>query len=93
MLHELGHAFGLDHSNGADEIMYWQAGNGVYPDGYFRGLYAAGDLAGLATDGLGQGCFQRVHRFRDRGAHPAPAAAVGVPAAGLGAPAQSRLRL
>ena len=48
MLHEFGQAFGLDHANGADEIMYWQAGNGVYPDGYFRGLYAAGDLAGLA---------------------------------------------
>jgi hypothetical protein len=63
MLHEFGHAFGLDHSNGADEIMYWQAGNGVYPDGYFRGLYAAGDLKGLATDGLGQGCFRRVNRF------------------------------
>jgi hypothetical protein len=65
MLHEFGHAFGLDHSNSADEIMYWQAGNGVYPDGYFRGLYAAGDLAGLAKDGLGQGCFHRVNRFRD----------------------------
>ncbi len=65
MLHEFGHAFGLDHSNGADEIMYWQAGNGVYPDGYFRGLYAAGDLTGLATDGLGQGCFRRVNRFRE----------------------------
>ena len=62
MLHEIGHAFGLDHSNGADEIMYWQAGNGVYPDGYFRGLYAAGDLKGLATDGLGQGCFHKGFR-------------------------------
>ena len=50
---------------GADEIMYWQAGNGVYPDGYFRGLYGAGDLKGLATDGLGQGCFRSVRRFRD----------------------------
>ncbi len=65
MLHEIGHAFGLDHSNGADEIMYWQAGNGVYPDGYFRGLYAAGDLAGLAKDGLGQGCFRTVRHFKD----------------------------
>ena len=65
MLHEFGHAFGLDHSNGADEIMYWQAGNGVYPDGYFRGLYGAGDLKGLDTNGLGQGCFRSVHRFRD----------------------------
>jgi hypothetical protein len=45
--------------------MYWQAGNGVYPDGYFRGLYDAGDLTGLATDGLGQGCFRKVNRFRE----------------------------
>ena len=65
MLHEFGHAFGLDHSNGADEIMYWQAGNGVYPDGYFRALYGAGDLAGLATNGLGQGCFRTVRGFRE----------------------------
>ena len=64
MLHEFGHAFGLDHSNGADEIMYFQAGNGVYPDGYFRGLYGAGDLTGLAIDGLGQGCFRSVRGFR-----------------------------
>jgi hypothetical protein len=65
MLHEFGHAFGLDHSPGADEIMYWQAGDGVYPDGLFRGQYDAGDLTGLATDGLGQGCFHRVNRFRE----------------------------
>jgi hypothetical protein len=65
MLHELGHAFGLDHSPAPDEIMYSQAGDGVYPDGHFRGLYDAGDLAGLAADGLGQGCFHRVTRFRE----------------------------
>ena len=65
MLHEVGHAFGLDHSPSAEEIMYWQAGNGVWPDGYFRGLYGAGDLAGLAKDGLGQGCFRTVNRFRE----------------------------
>ncbi|HEX5090967.1 MAG TPA: matrixin family metalloprotease [Nocardioides sp.] len=67
MLHEVGHAFGLDHSPAADEIMFWQAGNGVYPDGHFRALYDAGDLAGLATDGLGQGCFHKV-RYRVDGA-------------------------
>jgi len=74
MLHEVGHAFGLDHSPATDEIMYWQAGHGVYPDGQFRGLYDAGDLAGLATDGLGQGCFHRVGRFREgaRALVPAP---------------------
>jgi hypothetical protein len=64
MLHEVGHAFGLDHSNGADQIMYWQAGNGVWADGYFRGLYGAGDLEGLATNGLNQGCFRSVRGFR-----------------------------
>ena len=66
MLHEFGHAFGLDHSPAADEIMYWQAGNGVYPDGCFRGLYDAGDLTGLATNGLGQGCFRKVRRLPGR---------------------------
>jgi len=65
VLHEVGHAFGLDHSPAVDEIMYWEAGHGVYPDGQFRGLYDAGDLAGLAADGLGQGCFHRVGRFRE----------------------------
>ena len=67
MLHELGHAFGLDHTSSPDEIMYWQAGNGVYPDGTFRGLYDSGDLAGLAVNGLGQGCFHRVNGFREGG--------------------------
>ena len=65
MLHEFGHAFGLDHSPAPDEIMYWQAGHGVYPDGKFRGLYGWGDLAGLGVDGLGQGCFHRVNHFRE----------------------------
>ena len=73
--------------------MYWQAGNGLYPDGNFRGLYGAGDLAGLATNGLGQGCFRKVRSFRERraGSHPgSPAAALAAPALtprpGLGAP-------
>jgi hypothetical protein len=57
VLHELGHAFGLDHVSATDEIMYPDIGVGRYPDGTFRGQYDAGDLAGLATNGLGQGCF------------------------------------
>ena len=72
MLHEIGHAFGLDHSPAADEIMYWQAGNGVWSDGYFRALYGAGDLAGLATNGLGQGCFRNDNRGREAARIPAP---------------------
>jgi hypothetical protein len=64
ILHELGHAFGLAHVPATDEIMYPGAGHGAYPDGTFRGLYDAGDLAGLATNGLGQGCF-RLARHRE----------------------------
>jgi hypothetical protein len=64
ILHELGHAFGLDHAAAKDEIMYYQAGNGVWPGGYFLGLYDNGDLSGLATNGLGQGCFKSVRSFR-----------------------------
>lgn len=56
LLHELGHAFGLDHSPATDEIMYYQAGNGVWPDGQFHSRYAAGDLAGLARNGRASGC-------------------------------------
>jgi len=65
ILHELGHASGLAHVGATDEIMYPGAGNGPYPDGTFQGLYDAGDLAGLATNGLQQGCFHKVRNFRE----------------------------
>ena len=65
ILHEVGHAFGLAHVAATDEIMYPSAGAGPYPDGSFAGLYDAGDLAGLATNGLGQGCFRKVRHFRE----------------------------
>ena len=70
ILHEFGHAFGLDHSPSPDEIMYWQAGNGVYSDGYFRGLYNAGDLTGTGHERTRPGLLppgQRLPRRRAGG--------------------------
>ena len=64
ILHELGHAFGLQHVTPADEMMHPGAVL-PYPDGNHAGLYGAGDLAGLATNGLGQGCFRPDHRSRE----------------------------
>jgi hypothetical protein len=65
VMHEIGHAFGLDHAPTGDEIMYYQSGNGVYPDGLFRGQYALGDLTGLAKNGLDTGCNRSL-----RGGYP-----------------------
>lgn len=62
LIHEIGHAMGLDHvPSNPEEIM-----NGAtylrYPDGHFRGLYAQGDLAGLQTLGLGEGCTRPIRK-------------------------------
>ncbi len=51
LLHELGHAVGLDHARLASEVMYPVVGNGS-PDGY-----TAGDLAGLSRVGRSAGCL------------------------------------
>jgi hypothetical protein len=64
ILHEIGHAMGLDHIGATDEVMYPAAGAGPWPDRVFRGLYDAGDLAGLAAQGLDQGCITKVNRPR-----------------------------
>ena len=64
ILHEIGHAFGLAHVTPADEMMH--PGSVLpYPDGSYAALYGAGDLAGLATNGLGQGCFRKDNRSRE----------------------------
>ena len=50
LLHELAHALGLDHTTAADQVMYPSLSSTSY------GSYGAGDLAGLAKVGAGQGC-------------------------------------
>lgn len=72
LLHEIGHAFGLDHSAGADEMMY--AGQwSPEADGVYRSRLAAGDLAGLGRLGLGQGCLRPIRgRLQPRPQAPAP---------------------
>ena len=51
LLHELGHAVGLNHAHYTSEIMYPVISN-YSPDGY-----TAGDLAGLAQVGASRGCL------------------------------------
>jgi hypothetical protein len=51
LLHELGHAVGLNHAHYTSEIMY-PVINNYSPDGY-----TAGDLSGLAKVGASQGCL------------------------------------
>ena len=51
LLHEIGHAMGLDHAGATSQIMYPALQSG------FRGRYEAGDLAGLHALGAEQGCL------------------------------------
>lgn len=63
LLHEIGHAFGLDHARDSDEMMngeVWTPDG----DGVFRSLYHAGDLTGLSKVGLAQGCLRPLRDAR-----------------------------
>ena len=50
LIHELGHAVGLDHVRDRKQMMY------PGPNG-FKAAFAKGDLKGLAKVGVGAGCF------------------------------------
>jgi hypothetical protein len=64
IIHELGHAVGLDHvPSAAQEIMNGR-GYYRYPDGYYKGLYNLGDLNGLSKVGLKQGCLRAARGSR-----------------------------
>ncbi len=75
LVHELGHAFGLDHF--ADDIQIMHPGNrSPTPTGYHP-WYEAGDLAGLRALGAQGGCLKpyrstgRWDAFQlDNGVHP-----------------------
>jgi hypothetical protein len=72
LLHEIGHAFGLDHSAGADEMMFGGAWS-TDADGIYRSRLAFGDLAGMSKVGLGQGCLRPINgRFQARVQAPSP---------------------
>jgi hypothetical protein len=66
LIHELGHAFGLEHF--ADDIQVMHPGDrSPSPTGY-HATYEAGDLAGLRAQGAQGGCLKP---YRNRGRYSA----------------------
>lgn len=63
VLHELGHALGLKHVPAYEQLMngrtYYRS-----PDGYYKGVFNAGDLNGLKKVGKAQGCLRKIGRGR-----------------------------
>ncbi len=61
VLHELGHALGLKHVPAYEQLMngrtYYRS-----PDGYYKGVFNAGDLNGLKKVGKAQGCLSTLDR-------------------------------
>jgi len=64
ILHEVGHAVGLDHVPGAPQEIMNGRGYYRYPDGFYKGLFNLGDLNGLSKVGLKQGCLRQVRAGR-----------------------------
>jgi len=67
IIHELGHAVGLDHVPAASQEIMNGRGYYRYPDGYYKGLYNLGDLNGLSKVGLEQGCLRPLRHGRVTG--------------------------
>jgi len=62
LMHEMGHAFGLQHASKGEEgrlqLMYWSTNMLPWSDGWFRSLFGAGDLTGLSKVGMAAGCVR-----------------------------------
>ena len=74
LVHELGHAFGLEHY--ADNIQVMHPGDRPPSDTGFHAWYEAGDLAGLRAQGAQGGCLKP---YRSRGRYSARLDLRGVP--------------
>jgi Matrixin len=69
LIHELGHAFGLDHF--ADNVQIMHPTNRPPAEGGYYSRYEAGDLAGLRSLGAAKGCLTRYRgRFQARPGGP-----------------------
>ena len=66
LVHELGHAFGLEHF--ADNIQTMHPGNRPPSETGYHAYYEAGDLAGLRAQGAQGGCLKP---YRKRGRYSA----------------------
>lgn len=69
LIHELGHAFGLDHFS--DDVQVMHSGNRSPAPGGYYSRYEAGDLTGLKALGASKGCLTKYRgRYQARAGGP-----------------------